>query len=895
MSFSTILYTIILYPLVQIIEIAFMIFDKLFGNTGIAIIGVSFTVTLLCLPLYIVAEHWQQVQRDTENKLKPGIDRIKAVFKGDEQYMILNTFYKQNHYHPMMALRSSFGLLIQVPFFMAAYNCLSSLPALQGQSFLFIKDMAKPDALFSIGSFDINILPIAMTVINIIAGAIYTKGFAFKDKAQIYGMALLFLVILYTSQSGLVLYWTMNNVFSLVKNIFYKLKNPIKVLYYLMCIGIVAVDIYILFLYAGSASLTKRLCAVVPLTCLIAVPFAIKGINYLLDNHLKNIINDKKDRFLLFFFSAIAITVLTGLVLPSQLISSSVQEFSNIENYGNPNTFLLYSFFQSVGLFIFWPICIYFLFGKRIQTLISCIFSSGLILSIINAFVFTGNYGSMDVTLKFIDGFSNPSMIYMLLNLIVLLALTVGIFILFKFKNKIASNISLVISVAFVVLSFVNIGTINKEYNAFNKNKDSTVINDFTPQFSLSKTQQNVVVIMLDRAKSNYFESILNDQPYIKESFEGFTYYPNTISANSHTLMGSPGLYGGYEYLPSEMNKRKDVKLKDKHNEALLIMPRIFTEQADFNATVSDLSWGNYSYVSDLSFMSEYPKIDYKHLMKKYSAQFNKEVIGDKIPSSLGDGITRNLFYVSLFREIPSILRPVVYYKGSYLASESTTDLNSIIEYLSELYYLKNITDFNSEKSSFVYFCNDATHENIDIKSLNLIPSESLSFADSDCYDTNTVVLKYLSDWFNYLKQNNAWDNTKIIIVSDHAMGYGKNSDKGYDNTKYANGRHKDEIHPILLVKDFNAKGPVKTDMTFMSNADVPTLAFKDVVNNPTNPFTGKIINNEAKKDGIYVTSSDIFMPHHNNNDYYFNIKDDEWFNVKDNIFIDCNWTNKLH
>ena len=894
MSFSTILYTIILYPLVQIIEIAFMIFDKLFGNTGIAIIGVSFTVTLLCLPLYIVAEHWQQVQRDTENKLKPGIDRIKAVFKGDEQYMILNTFYKQNHYHPMMALRSSFGLLIQVPFFMAAYNCLSSLPALQGQSFLFIKDMAKPDALFSIGSFDINILPIAMTVINIIAGAIYTKGFAFKDKAQIYGMALLFLVILYTSPSGLVLYWTMNNVFSLVKNIFYKLKNPIKVLYYLMCIGIVAVDIYILFLYDGSASLTKRLCAVVPLTCLIAVPFAIKGINYLLDNHLKNIINDKKDRFLLFFFSAIAITVLTGLVLPSQLISSSVQEFSNIENYGNPNTFLLYSFFQSVGLFIFWPICIYFLFGKRIQTLISCIFSSGLILSIINAFVFTGNYGSMDVTLKFIDGFSNPSMIYMLLNLIVVLALTVGIFILFKFKNKIASNISLVISVAFVVLSFVNIGTINKEYNAFNKNKDSTVINDFTPQFSLSKTQQNVVVIMLDRAKSNYFESILNDQPYIKESFEGFTYYPNTISANSRTLMGSPGLYGGYEYLPSEMNKRKDVKLKDKHNEALLIMPRIFTEQADFNATVSDLSWGNYSYVSDLSFMSEYPKIDYKHLMKKYSAQFNKEVIGDKIPSSLGDGITRNLFYVSLFRETPAILRPVVYYKGSYLASESTTDLNSIIDYLSELYYLKNITDFNSEKSSFVYFCNDATHENIDIKSLNLIPSESLSFADSDCYDTNTVVLKYLSDWFNYIKQNDAWDNTKIIIASDHAMGYGVNSDKGYDNTKYANNRHKDEIHPILLVKDFNAKGPVKTDMTFMSNADVPTLAFKDVVNNPINPFTGKIINNEAKKDGVYVTSSDIFMPHHNNNDYYFNIKDDEWFNVKDNIFIDSNWTNKV-
>ena len=202
MSFSSILYTIILYPLIQIIEISYLLFDKLFSNTGIAILGVSLTVTLLCLPLYVVAEHWQQVERETQKRLRPGIDRIKATFKGDEQYMILSTFYRQNHYHPIMALRSSFGLLIQIPFFMAAYSCLSSLPALQGQSFLFIKDMAKPDALFSIGSFDVNILPIAMTVINIIAGAIYTKGFAFKDKAQIYGMALLFLVILYTSPSG---------------------------------------------------------------------------------------------------------------------------------------------------------------------------------------------------------------------------------------------------------------------------------------------------------------------------------------------------------------------------------------------------------------------------------------------------------------------------------------------------------------------------------------------------------------------------------------------------------------------------------------------------------------------------------------------------------------------
>ena len=241
------LYTLIIYPLVQIIEFAFLLFDDVFKIEGISVIGVSFAVSLLCLPLYIVAERWQQIQRDTEKRLEPGVKRIKETFKGDEQYMILSTFYRENHYHPMMALRSSFGLLIHIPFFIAAYNFLSSLPILQGESFLFIRDLGKPDAIFTAGGFPINILPILMTLINIIAGAIYTKGFKAKDKIQIYGMALVFLVVLYNSPAGLVLYWTMNNVFSLVKNIFYKIKNPLKVLYILMAVFILFLDFYYLF------------------------------------------------------------------------------------------------------------------------------------------------------------------------------------------------------------------------------------------------------------------------------------------------------------------------------------------------------------------------------------------------------------------------------------------------------------------------------------------------------------------------------------------------------------------------------------------------------------------------------------------------------------------------
>ena len=78
----TALYNIILSPITQLIEISYRVFAKMFSNTGIALIGVSLTVTLLCLPLYAVAEHWQQVERDVQKKLAPG-NRARYPIKNE--------------------------------------------------------------------------------------------------------------------------------------------------------------------------------------------------------------------------------------------------------------------------------------------------------------------------------------------------------------------------------------------------------------------------------------------------------------------------------------------------------------------------------------------------------------------------------------------------------------------------------------------------------------------------------------------------------------------------------------------------------------------------------------------------------------------------------------------
>ena len=219
-----ILYYTIIYPIELLLEVCFTLINRVSGNPGTAITGVSIVINFLLLPLYLRADAIQSEEKKRQEAMKRWTDHIRKVFKGDEKVMMLSTYYRKMDYHPLYSLRSSVSLLLQIPFFMAAYHFLSGLNLLNGTSFLFIPDLGAADGLLRIGTLTINVLPVLMTLINCIAAVIYTRGTPLKDNIQIYVLAGLFLILLYPSPSGLVLYWTMNNVFSLVKNIV--LKEP---------------------------------------------------------------------------------------------------------------------------------------------------------------------------------------------------------------------------------------------------------------------------------------------------------------------------------------------------------------------------------------------------------------------------------------------------------------------------------------------------------------------------------------------------------------------------------------------------------------------------------------------------------------------------------------------
>ena len=887
-------YTIIIYPLVQIIEVIYRTGYKLFNNTELAIICVSLAVTFLCLPLYVVAEKWQQSERGISRKLKPKIDKIKAVFSGDERYMILSTYYRQNHYHPLYALRNSFGILIQVPFFIAAYTFLSHLDALKDASFFFIRNLGEPDGLLTVNGIRFNILPILMTLINCASGAIYSKNLDTKNKAQIYGMAAVFLVLLYNSPSGLVLYWTMNNIFSLIKNTFYLFKKPLRALYIIMCVFVLLLDIFLIFFHHGD--LYKRAIIIVVSFVIPLLPFIVKVFNHLLVSTLLPLSKNENAQNRLFFLSLGIICLLIGCVIPSYVIASSPQEFSYIESVSSPFAFLRNTFFQALGFSVFWPVCIYYLFGKKIKTLLTFIAAFAGFSSLVNAFCFSGNYGELSSMLTFVNaGVMKPSVGIALVNIfIVFFIAALIVFLIHDNKTKIIFTLSFMVLFAFTGVSTANCISIGREFERYTSIRSASGVpanSNLSTVFHLSNSGKNVVVIMLDRAVNAFVPEIFTESPELYEQYSGFKYYPNALSFNGFTLMGAPPFFGGYEYIPQAINKRTEEPLVKKHNESLLLMPVIFSEN-DFEVTITDPSWANYSWIPDVRIYDGYPEINIHNTIRSYTdIWLSQNVFPDLQPKSRT--LQRNFIWFSLFKSSPLVLREAIYNNGNWWSTNTAiVDLRLLLNNYAALDFLPLLTDTRAVKqNTFTLFVNELTHEPAFLQAPDYFPVPNVTnrgtskYADIVNYPANAAALKRLGTWFEYLKQNDIYNNTRIIISADHGADVNSGVFTHSEKIPFA----REIYNPLLMVKDFDADFPLKTDNSFMTNADVPSLAFKDLIQNPVNPFTNNPINDAPKQEIMYITTSVKWMPYEHNANT-FKIAPNEWYTVHTDIFNADNW-----
>jgi YidC/Oxa1 family membrane protein insertase len=222
------LFNYIIAPFEFIVREIYLFSYSITENYGISVILLSLGISLLLLPVFILIERSKKRDDAVKRRMKPLVDEIKRCYKGQERYYYIRTLHRQHGYSAFRSLVPVLTLLLQIPFFIAAYQFLEHFEPLSGQSFLFIQDLSEPDGL--LGS--INLLPIIMTLVNLVTAYFYTRNGDTGERKQMLVVAGLFLVLLYNFPSGLVLYWTMNNVFSFFRlfitnpEVFKKFRKP---------------------------------------------------------------------------------------------------------------------------------------------------------------------------------------------------------------------------------------------------------------------------------------------------------------------------------------------------------------------------------------------------------------------------------------------------------------------------------------------------------------------------------------------------------------------------------------------------------------------------------------------------------------------------------------------
>ena len=214
------IYSLTILPLELLFGIAYQFCVSIIGSFGFSLIALSLLVASIYLPLHKVVQKAQNEEREIEEEMASQLANIKASYTGAKRHEAILHLYHRYGYHPIMAIRSAFGILLQVPFLMAAYYMVTHLTMLQGESFFFIKDLSLPDGLL----YGINLLPLAMTALNIIT-AFITPRSTKREKIQGLFIAGLFLWLLYPAPSALMVYWTCNNFIYLLESLIAKRKE----------------------------------------------------------------------------------------------------------------------------------------------------------------------------------------------------------------------------------------------------------------------------------------------------------------------------------------------------------------------------------------------------------------------------------------------------------------------------------------------------------------------------------------------------------------------------------------------------------------------------------------------------------------------------------------------
>lgn len=206
---------------------AFTKLHSVIPNYGLVIIIFSILVKILLHPL--TKKSYSSMKKMQE--LQPELNALKEKHKDPKKLQQAQLqLYKEKGVNPA---GGCLPMLLQMPLLFALYWVFRNTIELRGEPFIWwITDLSMPDTLFNLGfslplyGDKFNVLPILMGI-----SMLFQQKMTMKDpkqKAMVYIMPVFLVLIFNKLSSGLNLYYTLFNVFSLIQQRFTKTDDDKK-------------------------------------------------------------------------------------------------------------------------------------------------------------------------------------------------------------------------------------------------------------------------------------------------------------------------------------------------------------------------------------------------------------------------------------------------------------------------------------------------------------------------------------------------------------------------------------------------------------------------------------------------------------------------------------------
>ena len=208
-------------------EILLYSMNALYGVLG------SFAASIIALTIIIKALLWPLQNKATDSMrkmaaLSPKMTELREKYKDDPTKMNqeLMKLYKDYGVNPFSGC---IPMLIQIPIFFGFYSMLGTAIELRNSSFLWVNDLSQPDTVGHLFGFPINILPILMALTMLWQMHVTPKSGDALQQRMFMFMPLIFILFAYNFASALSLYWTTQNLISIIQ-LYVTRNKPLPVL-----------------------------------------------------------------------------------------------------------------------------------------------------------------------------------------------------------------------------------------------------------------------------------------------------------------------------------------------------------------------------------------------------------------------------------------------------------------------------------------------------------------------------------------------------------------------------------------------------------------------------------------------------------------------------------------